>query len=292
MELEFNRYKIAEVLSPEQIHQLDGLRQISWLKKSFETGWIAGGFVRHLLLGGLMESYFSSAEVWSAEHWSSDKKGDIDFFFPDSETANAAVDKGVSSQSMFALNIAVRKSRAENHVNNFRFNVQFVNHPNLCKPTAEDTIKRFDFLNCMVAIEGDEIIIPAGWRDIENAKLIKINSAHSPFLGSRIIKYLTDKGLEGITDDSFPLLREWFASIAGDKFENFQSTKLPLDDKFFQGKVKTLRDLGLVSKEDLIFFINKWRVTFEEKNYGQTVTVTTSSDWALTEMVADNSPTA
>lgn len=46
--------------------------------------------------------------------------------------------------------------------------------------------------------------------------------------------------------------------------------------------VKKLRNRGLVRREDLIFFIGKWRQSIEERHYGRSFTY--EVDWALNEL--------
>jgi hypothetical protein len=46
--------------------------------------------------------------------------------------------------------------------------------------------------------------------------------------------------------------------------------------------VKKLRTRGLVRREDLIFFIGKWKEAIQERHYGRSFTY--EVDWALNEL--------
>lgn len=278
MEIEFVSKNISDVLTPGQIEDLQTLQAMPELSKAFSTGWIAGGFARHMLLGGRIQTYFQHDKFWVDDG----NHGDLDFFFSDESTANVAASHTnllSSGRMRFAHSINARSTSG------LRFKVQFVNHPTLCKPTLEDTIKQFDFLNCMVGIEGDTITYPVGWREAEDARRLKIVSGHSPFLGGRILKYLNHRGFEGITNDSLQVLKEWFASVAGSKF-NPELYK-HIDEKYFQNSVDGLQNAGLVNKEDLVFFINRWKIIHHEMSYGHSTTIVTHDDWALSRMTGD-----
>jgi len=52
-----------------------------------------------------------------------------------------------------------------------------------------------------------------------------------------------------------------------------------------KGHVKKLRARGLVGREDLIFFISKWKEIIRERHYGKSFTY--EVDWALNELGVD-----
>ena len=134
-------------------------------------------------------------------------------------------------------------------------------------------------MNCSVALTHEFAVIPDGWRELEASKLLRIARNDTPFLGGRLLKYLEHRGLEGLTEDSYEKLTGWLAHAANDFNENGWNK-----DHIggVQGHVKRLKDRGLVKREDLIFFISKWKQIIHERSYGSSRTYTV--DWALNEL--------
>ena len=234
-------------------------------------GWICGGFVRHLLLDLPIADYFTPKE--------DNRAGDVDIFFSNQDDANRAAgvaalkgngcDNIQTSWGGFAKEMTARFNRRS-------VTIQFVNHPDKLKPTIEETLDGFDFLNCKVAISREGLVMAEGWREVESLRLLKICSASSPFLGSRITKYLTKKGLNELTEDSQPFVTEWLLSASLKEFEGSESKHL----SGLEFAVKTLHANGHVKREDLLFFIGKFRHVVSFERYGPEVTV----DWALKEL--------
>jgi hypothetical protein len=127
-----------------------------------------------------------------------------------------------------------------------------------------------------VAISREGLIIAEGWREVEDLRLLKICNASSPFLGSRITKYLTKKGLNELTEDSQPLVTEWLLGASLKEFEGSETKHL----RGLEFAIKTLHANGHVKREDLLFFIGKYQERIQHERYGPTVTV----DWALKEL--------
>jgi hypothetical protein len=235
-------------------------------------GWICGGFVRHLLLDLPIADYFFPKE--------GGRPGDVDIFFSNQDDANRAAGVAAlkgngcdciqTSWGGFAKEMTARFNRRS-------VIIQFVNHPDKLKPTVEETLDRFDFLNCKVAISREGLVIAEGWREVEDMHLLKICDSSSPFLGSRILKYLTHKGLNELTEDSQPLVTEWLLSASLKRFEGSETKHL----SGLEFAIKTLHANGHVKREDLLFFIGKYQEHVQHERYGPTVTF----DWALKAMV-------
>ena len=263
--MRYEVYSHEEALTPAACEDLDNvLASVPSVKSALEAGgWICGGFARRLLLNRTSRTYFRSVSVETP-------LGDIDLFFNSHADALAATPKGVrKSLAGFAkeLNDVVK--------------VQFVDDPNLIKPTIEETLSSFDIVNCQVAINDRCVIMPEGWRELEASKLLQIARNDTPFLGSRLLKYLNHRGLEGLTEDSYESLTGWLAHAANDFKEGGWEEKHICGVK---GHVKKLRDRGLVRREDLVFFISKWKEIIHEKHYGHSFTY--EVDWALNELSA------
>jgi len=230
-------------------------------------GWICGGFARHLMLNRPVEQYFRP--VCQIDEYV--PRGDIDVFFNSTEDAAASIPKSARpSQAGFAkeLHDSVK--------------VQFVDDPNLIRPTIEETLSSFDIVNCRVAINHQYVVIPQDWFEIESRRQLRIGHNDTPFLGSRILKYLKYRGLESLTDDSYEALTGWLAHAANNFGEGDWTTQHLLG---VSHSVKKLRARGLVRKEDLIFFIGKWNDSLEERRYGGSFTY--EVDWALNEIEKD-----
>lgn len=230
-------------------------------------GWICGGFARHLMLNRPVEQYFHPGY----KETDYVPQGDIDVFFNSSGDAASLIPKHATrSQAGFAKEL------------NQTVKVQFVDDPELIQPTIEETLSSFDIVNCRVAINHQHVVIPQDWFEIESRRLLRVGRNNTPFLGSRILKYLKHRGLEGLTDDSYESLTGWLA-YAGNNFGEGEWTTQHLLG--VQSSVKKLRERGLVRKEELIFFIGKWKEIIQERRYGGSFTY--EVDWALNELGKD-----
>ena len=226
--------------------------------------WICGGFARHLMLNRPTKEYFKPAPRPEGYIPS----GDIDVFFNSSEDALATIPKSACrSQAGFAKEM------------HDTIKVQFVDDPDLISPTIEETLSNFDIVNCRVAMNHRYVIISDDWQDIECKRLLRIGRNDTPFLGSRIMKYLKYRGLEGLTDDSYETLTGWLAHAANDFKERDWKPQHLIG---VQHSVKNLRSRRMVSKEDLIFFIGKWKEAIHERHYGRSFSY--EVDWALSEL--------
>jgi len=227
-------------------------------------GWICGGYARQLLLDRPTNEYLHTTTT-VGKHIPA---GDIDIFFNSVEDAAAVIPRRAeASHGGFAkeINAIVR--------------VQFVDDPGLIKPTIEQTLESFDIVNCRVAINHSYVVVSDDWQEIESKRLLRVGRNDTPFLGGRILKYLNYRGLEGLTEDSYEVLTGWFAHAAND-FKEGDWQRVHLTG--ICGHVKALRRMGLVRREDLIFFISKWKDVVNEGGYGSSFTY--EIDWALNEL--------
>ena len=239
-------------------------------RQVFEAGgWIAGGFARHVLLDKLpISSYFRRSSDY--------RTGDVDFFFPSIEAANKVINSQNCSLTHggFAKEITCLTNLASSSIS-----IQFVDHPTLIQSSLEKTLDRFDFVNCQVGLTEHEVTFPVDWHELEDSNLLKIHHSESPFLGSRIIKYLMTRNLSGITDDSRENLTTWFCHAACGHFPGVY-TKQHLSS--IASSVQHLCKNSLMISEDIVLFINKWSTTLSANDYGRTASVTV--DWALHEI--------
>jgi hypothetical protein len=293
MALEFVNRPISEFISPEEFGVFYHIITHRAITIGIENGgWIAGGFARTVLAGESIVDYF----------WPSDRKnlsffGDIDIFFPDEESAKRANDAASACFSTpkynephrFATDWLLRPSKnmheyiEKSGVDSKRFDyirVQYVtNPPNGFKKTLTDTIEDFDLVNCMVGIDGERIVFPKKWFELQKSKSLEINKSATPFLGRRLAKYLTHRNYLKITPNSKDLLIEWIARVKNDEWPNvFNSTHTKR--QMMMNALSELLSIGDVSLTDIVILINKWTISKKvEENYGQTNWV--SVDWAL-----------
>lgn len=268
----FVHESLMSALTPARRSELLGLiDRIPALRKSLDAGgWICGGFPRHLMLDLPMVDYFKEAL--------DRRPGDIDVFFSSVDAANAAAKMAVldgnggrnSRESMggFAQDVSTP-------VGPLLTTIQFVNHPDKVWPSVEQTLEKFDFMNCQVAITSNGMIYPEGWHELERSKLIKINHENSPFMATRLLKYLNNRGLVGITPDSKEKLTSWLCAASQEKFDGYNKAEHMAG---IQSAVKHLQSMGSLSREDLLFFIGKYKHYLKaEEEYAEPIQV----DWAL-----------
>ena len=284
----FDYINARSVLSPDRMEELtrfvDGFRGIDEI---LTRGWIAGGFVRMVLLEKCkFINYFVATP-----HWYS---GDIDFFFPSAEAAAGAISSFIStggikkpesylykSKGGFAQEAVLKVSGGEREVS---VKAQFVCDEKMCFPTIEACLGDFDFLNCRVGLRlvGGELqfVIAKGWREAEEAGILHVMNNKSPFLGKRIMKYLDRRELTSLSPDSADIITGWLINVANGMFPGFRDTHT----ESLHDVVKELRSDKIVKDEHLILFLNKWKETEEVSHgYGRTY-VRDMGDWALNEI--------
>jgi len=276
--MEFDVYELNTFLTKEKYEELQKFLAIDIIKAALtnDRAFIAGGFARSLLTYEKISDY-----LWPKNHTSEYRAGDIDIFFTSIENANQFVNHDAhkrlyKSQGGFAKDITCFVGSDENSVN-----IQFVDHPDLCHGSIEATLRNFDFMNCAVAITKTHIWIPKDWSKWESQRLIHINHANSPFLGTRLTKYIKYRNYNGLTEESQHFFTDWLIKASNQKFED----KLYNNSQHMvglQSAVRSLNKLGSLTKETLLFFIGKWRETIcigNSQNYGEKITV--EVDWAL-----------
>lgn len=235
-------------------------------------GWLAGGFVRNIILGRGINQYFRD-------------RGDIDVFFPEPGIPN----KHIASHSSKRVWNPSPAGNAMQRLINIRGEgvntaLQFINHEKLCHPTLHETLGRFDLLNSAVGWDGKHFHIPVGWQETEESGLIFINRADSPFLGGRISKYLNLRGLRGIHPDSIQKLKDWVVSSSVQNFENCHHNGDTNLSSYVKSSIFSLFDKNnhsWLDKSDALLFLSKWSIVVkgddDENDYG----INKLEDWAL-----------
>lgn len=268
--IDFIRVAPEEILSPEGLDDIQTLKKIHTVKCGLNNGgWIAGGCIRAILSGKRLSEYVLAKPM----------AGDIDIFFPSPQAAEDAL-KELSGRTRMQTGMRSFGGNAAQVFDYYNFSpqnqisIQYVDKAELCATSIEQCLMRFDFLNCMVAFDGHKITMPTAWRDIEAKKQLHINNTSSPFLASRISKYVKWRGYTGgITDESRETFVDWLIRSC-DK-GNFSS--------FDVGSLRALervKDIGhVLNGEELLLFVGKWKDTQESRHYGKIHTV--EVDWAI-----------
>lgn len=271
---------LSETRYEELIRFVDGFPGIETL---LSQGWIAGGFVRMILVERCSFSdYFTGSSPWLA--------GDVDFFFPSQETAHLATKTFKASvmeleeSALFFPSKGGFTKEANVKSGSGQVKVQIVDDKKMCFPTIEGCLDDFDFLNCRVGLRRHDgilqFVIARGWREMEDAGLLHVMNNRAPFLGKRVMKYLQRRDLTGLSPGSADVITGWLVNVSQGMFPGFKDCHV----EGMHDMIKTLRAEKIVKDEHLIFFLNKWTETKEERQgYGR-VYIRNLGDWALNEI--------
>ena len=265
---EFIKVPVASIITDTELDMLNTLRSTKEVRIALESGgFIAGGFARALLNKQSISDYLTPSNYDLLP-------GDVDIFFKhkeDAERATALLGADIyPSQGGFAKEGSSRLSG----LHHLTFRVQLVDASDLIFPTVEETLARFDFVNCQVALVGDYLIFPQEWHDLEKKKLLKIANIEAPFMGNRVNKYIKQRGYKGLVPESQEIFGDWLIKAATSDFEGFETKhKLGLEHA-----VKTLFSNGVVSKDSLVLFLGKWKEIRTTWKYSSRSTY--EVDWA------------
>jgi hypothetical protein len=250
----FLRKDVKEVLDEKNYLVFMSLIESQEIQACLKNGgFIAGGFARALLAKVDIHEYMRTPHT------------DVDIFFTSVEDAKKAIGSlGKSAQQSFG-------GFAKDCWTLGYLKIQLVDNESLICSSIEQTLENFDIANCQVAIDGKSFIYPDTWFDLEKSKLLRINKPNTPFLGWRVLKYLESRGYKSIEKSSYPLLIDWLISAALDSFTGFKP-------KHYESMMKSVSGLlkkGEIEKEEILFFLNKWKINSDGPVYGEVV------DWAL-----------
>jgi hypothetical protein len=143
--------------------------------------------------------------------------------------------------------------------------------------TVEQAFDSFDFLNsCYAIVQTNKkyyLTYDEGANDADIAKELVIKHANSPYTLQRIVTYLNDRGLEKVSKSSSKNLEELLVRSASEIFDKKYS--FGLAKPYIKKSLDFIFSSGLVSPENAIFFIGKYKKVIEQK-YGPTYV----TDWA------------
>ena len=233
--------------------------------------YIAGGFARIIFLGNRVSSYlFGQGRV-----------GDIDLFFSAREQIDAVthVIRGASHRSFggnareytHAVPYPILK-QYENYTRGSSFNLQIVDKAELILPIREQ-LDRFDFVNVRCAFNDSEMLVDDRIMQLETDHLLQIGNSSSPYLSSRINKYIK-KGYVTITDDSREHITDWIIRALTGEFDAFypEQTRNP---SFGKLGINTMisAHAHLLRNEDLIMLLGMFKQEIRNNKYGPTIEV-------------------
>lgn len=267
MKTQFIEVNIADHVNPENLGILAKLKRLEVVSHALDHGaFISGGFARQLLINGDLSHYLQHPR----------RAGDIDFFFTSLESANSVVSVDPSlykSQGGFA-----KETFRSVDTTGINVKLQFVTAPDLIFETPEACMSRFDIYNCQVSLVGDKLVFPHDWFALEARRLIRINNTDAPFMGTRLVKYLTSRGYVGIEDQSREALSAWLLKAATNTFPRFTKSHV----LGITHAVQALQRLGHIMSEDLVLFVGKWKHALEQQQpnaYG--IYAHVEVDWAV-----------
>ena len=233
--------------------------------------YIAGGFARIIFLGNRVSTYlFGQGRV-----------GDIDLFFSAREQIDDVthVIRGASHRSfggnareyMHAVPYQILK-QYENYTRGSSFNLQIVDKAELILPIREQ-LDRFDFVNVRCAFNDSELLVDDRIMQLETDHLLQIANSSSPYLSSRINKYIK-KGYVTITDDSREHITDWIIRALAGEFDAFYPP-LTRDPTFGKLSINTLISghAHLLRNEDLIMLLGMFKQEIRNNKYGPTVEI-------------------
>jgi len=173
-------------------HDIDCvLKNVDKLGVFEQGGFIAGGFARRIAHAVLKPGDYMATEDFPAS-----RTNDIDIFFP-RPTAGKA--DPLDTESDFFKNINSIHSLKRSFAN-FAWDaklyqkVQLVDHEDMRYNSITECFNHFDFTNCMYAIDkslnGWTLHFNPDALDWDAKKMLHINTIDSPFLATRIVKYI------------------------------------------------------------------------------------------------------
>ncbi len=175
-----------------------------WLRNTpVVTPAVRGAYVHE---GGDIDLFFKSAEAWR------------DFLAPYSEVEWPTPGKpGVRmSEGKLAANIAFARGPGMTHGYNSPPAVQAIR---CVTGTPEEVLLSFDFVNAMVAFDGDRVWVADGWERLEKSKTLGVAWWGSRSVAFRVKKYMLKYGYNTLED------------LSGEMFEQLVQVTNAMDER-------------------------------------------------------------
>lgn len=273
-------------LPPEATYLLEAVATSGALAAG---GWIGGGFARQIAHHVLLkekdhDEWMTYLSPGNQYEWT--RTGDVDVFLPKKTTKFDDEIAGFpNSYAGFAKNMKVYGKGKEFPG---RTTIQFITDPAFRYDTMEDCLQAFDLYNSRYALTytdpGRFVLHWDPWAlAADDLKIVSIASAESPFLGSRVLKYIQDRGCtNGIDPKSNDLMLQWLIRAGTDAWpDNF--TKQHVNG--VKNQVMKLRVAGHIEVDAMALFINKWAVRVKTGSGYESIYK--EVDWAMDQIEKD-----
>ena len=285
------------------------------VKECFEKEmWIAGGFARkvgHLLLdlnnvsasNNYLLKYLDPGAFFTntKNKNQGNRYGDIDFFTSDQDNifvitspytlgtqklpprkANTYYSRGTFSDNLH------HNVSNESLNNNINIKIQLVRK--FCFDSIESCFDSFDITNSKYAISkpknGNHYVLHYDDEALkyDSMRMLHINHSNTPYLSSRIVKYLKYRGLKSIScdDNTTNNFNEYLYKCTSNKWDNLFN----VDGGFMESSIKALDKVRKLSDIELSIFIGKISCNIASSvktlgTYGVYVSTTyEKGDWA------------
>ena len=151
----------------------------------FEGGYLAGGFMRAMILKGSAEAASPSSQ--------SNLAGDIDFFYFTPVFCHNAISE--IAKVVYAKQKIGRFSSnpsVTGYAHDFYDRQTQVKYQLIIKNTGSpyEVLNRFDISNCKIATDGKKVWMIEDWEQLENNKQIRIDNYAGDYIFKRVKKYL------------------------------------------------------------------------------------------------------
>lgn len=239
--------------------QLKSILSLPFVYESLQAGgMIAGGFVRQVLNNKNLYDYLSGPSIpFSGQQQK--EYGDIDIFFQnDDQLKNVLNEKNKfsyindltvsASLTNLCTNICYPISFNEKR----RIKIQLVSH---FYGNPEDILETFDFTNIRCAITSEFIYFDDMFYNIENNRQLDVKLGNSPLTGMRILKYLNNRNLCELTNESRFAISEWAIRYGNKIWDDHPLRKMRFENSENELLSKLMKDERIFQNKDLINFI-------------------------------------
>ncbi len=249
-------------------------------------GWIGGGFARQIAHHVLLKE--KDHDEWMTylspdNRYGTTRPGDVDVFLPKKTTKfDDEIAKLQNSFAGFAKNMKLYGKGKEFPGST---TIQFITDPAFRYDSVADCLQAFDLYNsryALVYIDSGRFVLHWDPKalEVDRMKRVSIVQTKSPFLGSRVLKYIQNRGCtNGIDPESHELMLQWLIRAGTDAWPD-TFAKQHIDG--VKNQVIKLRDAGHIEADALALFINKW--TIQVKTGSGYQALYKEVDWAMDQI--------
>jgi hypothetical protein len=214
--------------------QLKLVLQLPFIHEALETGGtIAGGFVRNLLNDGNIYHYLSTPDYLNHKNIKA-SSADIDIFFENVDQIKQVLK--LKEQYSYIDDLELSPSMT-NLCANIRYNTESILGSQISGRikiqlvsgfygNSEEIMETFDFTNSRCAIDSQFVYYDEKFFDLEKNKLLDVRIGSGPLTGHRIMKYLSRRGLNTVTNESSEAITEWSIRYGGKFWDDHPLAKV------------------------------------------------------------------